>query len=253
MKRALFVCLAVAGLAASTGCCGGFGVRCHHSCGSEAACGSCAGPAVESCGGSCGGGGCDITCDEGNCGRGCFNPLAPLGWVVRLLGCGCPCGGCDRESYWGDFYSDPPACHEPCDRQGNWQGRGCGCGGDGYSVKGNYITDEGLARSVAQPPLSNQTVSTKAGSRYPTQTPQYAPKSVAKSPYISQSGAARASGSRSAMVQNQGSSGAVGAVPPPKLISVTDRVVKPATTAAEEEDPAAVIAQNPRGEWKAAR
>ena len=44
---------------------------------------------------------------EGGCG-----PLGCLG-----------CKGCG-ESYWSEWFNDPPACHDPCDHCGNWVGHG---------------------------------------------------------------------------------------------------------------------------------
>jgi hypothetical protein len=49
--------------------------------------------------------------------------------------CGRSCG----ERYWGDFYSDPPDCWDPCDRHGNYMGGGCrNCGGNGGNG-GGYV------------------------------------------------------------------------------------------------------------------
>ena len=60
--------------------------------------------------------------------------------------CGPSCG----ERYWGDFYSDPPDCWDPCDCHGNFTGGGChscrnGHGG-GYSRDdmGDGYVDEGM-------------------------------------------------------------------------------------------------------------
>jgi hypothetical protein len=49
--------------------------------------------------------------------------------------CGPSCG----ERYWGDFYSDPPECHDPCDTCGNYVGRSSYRGGEWGSV-GGYST-----------------------------------------------------------------------------------------------------------------
>jgi hypothetical protein len=50
------------------------------------------------------------------------------------------------ERYWGDFYSDPPDCWDPCDCHGNYNGggqRNCGCnGGPGHPAAG-AVQDDG--------------------------------------------------------------------------------------------------------------
>ena len=44
-------------------------------------------------------------------------------------------GGCG-ETYWGDWYGDPPDCNDPCDTCGNWTGGGVPAGG-GYAIGGH--------------------------------------------------------------------------------------------------------------------
>jgi hypothetical protein len=54
--------------------------------------------------------------------------------------CGPSCG----ERYWGDFYSDPPDCWDPCDHCGNYTGGGChNCGGSSHPAHAQrgYIDD----------------------------------------------------------------------------------------------------------------
>ena len=53
----------------------------------------------------------------------CFHPL---GWIGSLFYCGTWCGPSCGNTYWGEGISDPPACHEPCSRGGQWTGHG-GC------------------------------------------------------------------------------------------------------------------------------
>ncbi len=53
--------------------------------------------------------------------------------LFALFTPGCWCGRGCGERYWGDFYSDPPDCWDPCDCYGNYTGGGCRhCGGGGY-------------------------------------------------------------------------------------------------------------------------
>jgi hypothetical protein len=79
---------------------------------------------------------CTDPCGNACCGR-CWH-RGPVSWVFALImrgfcwnsydGCGC------GERYWGDFYSDPPDCWDPCDGHGNYTGGGCRtCGGGGQA------------------------------------------------------------------------------------------------------------------------
>jgi hypothetical protein len=79
---------------------------------------------------------CDPCCDP--CGSPCrVWHRGPLSCLFALF---CPntwCGPSCGKRYWGDFYSDPPDCWDPCDGYGNYSGGrcggghggGCGCGG----------------------------------------------------------------------------------------------------------------------------
>ena len=164
-KRALWICLVSAVVAATSGCCelGSFlccplgslgscvpvcepthccdGAYCGQ-CGP--ACGVC-GPACEPCGDvcvdaccepSC----CDTCCDPccgsccDPCGGSCWSGCGPLSWLLGGLGWGCCGSGCG-ECYWSDFHSEPPDNCDPCDRYGNWTGGSCG-GGCGAGCRG---------------------------------------------------------------------------------------------------------------------
>ena len=61
----------------------------------------------------------------------CFHPLR---WIGSLFYAGTWCGPSCGNTYWGEGISDPPACHEPCNRGGQWTGRSgcasCNHGGD---------------------------------------------------------------------------------------------------------------------------
>jgi hypothetical protein len=104
----------------------------------------------DSCGGDCGpsgcgrvvgrsSGSCEDPCGD-PCGSGCYARCwhrGPLSCVFALLApstwCGAPCG----ERYWGDFYSDPPDCSDPCDGYGNYAGGGIR----------SYASGNGMVRS----------------------------------------------------------------------------------------------------------
>jgi hypothetical protein len=109
------------GSAALAGCpsCGG-GQACESACGN---CDACCQPCPPCGAGSAG------------CG-GCIHPLAPVEWVLRLLGgsLGCGggcCGGCSGETYWGDCGTG--GCSS-CDVQGNYVGRGPAAFGPTYAA-----------------------------------------------------------------------------------------------------------------------
>jgi hypothetical protein len=84
---------------------------------------------------------CGDTCEEScgtTCGRGiCRDRTAcgPLSFVFSIFNANTWRGPTCGERYWGDFYSDPPACHDPCDRCGNYVGRST-YGSDWGSVRG---------------------------------------------------------------------------------------------------------------------
>jgi hypothetical protein len=101
-------------------------------------------------------------CGSGSSGR-CWH-RGPLNCVFALLmpvsWWGPSCG----ERYWGDFYSDPPDCWDPCDGYGNYTGNtgntgntggGCRNCGDahgaatGYSR--NYAGDSRVDESMSVP------------------------------------------------------------------------------------------------------
>jgi hypothetical protein len=179
VKRILFLGLLAGVLTASSGCGLFQSLFCYRPCGAttygdacscgggceDGSCGSCRPARVAArravvadcdddcdggCGGSCGRvsrvAGCR-SCDPCSdpCGSGCIGRpwhRGPLSCLFALFTpntwCGCGCG----QRYWGDFYSDPPACQDPCDGYGNYAGgsgggcRSCG-GGHGRRVRGN--------------------------------------------------------------------------------------------------------------------
>jgi hypothetical protein len=108
MARWLFASLILA-LSVSSGCC------CLPNCGGCGSCGGCCFPEPivwNGCCNECGPGPCESCADCcGECGIFPF-----LNWNKT---CGKGCG----EIYWGEWYSDPPDCCDPCDQcHGQWTG-----------------------------------------------------------------------------------------------------------------------------------
>jgi hypothetical protein len=96
------------------------------------------------CGDCDGGDSCDEPCGR-SCGRGaCGDRTAcgPLTFIFSIFKANTWCGPSCGERYWGDFYSDPPECHDPCDTCGNYVDRSSYRGGDWGSV-GGYSTGGG--------------------------------------------------------------------------------------------------------------
>jgi len=82
-------------------------------------CGPMRAPACES--------GCTTTecdpCDPcGSCYYGHYSPFGPLAAVFRLFRPVAWVGPSCGERYWGDYYSEPPDCCDPCDCHGNFTG-----------------------------------------------------------------------------------------------------------------------------------
>ena len=69
------------------------------------------------------------TCDMGDCGptKSCATCCGGGGIKGWLSGGGIGCKGCG-EAYLGEWRSDPPACCDPCDQCGRWNGGGCASG-----------------------------------------------------------------------------------------------------------------------------
>jgi len=119
------------GCGCDSGCGGGNGGGCG--CGTTGGCGN---------GGGCGCGnsrqadcGCAPSCrSKPSCGCGVCGICGRLG-KCGICGCGGGCGlfkclfgctGCRGEFYWSEWHNDPPRCHDPCDRCGNWIGPSAG-------------------------------------------------------------------------------------------------------------------------------
>ncbi|MEN6450539.1 MAG: hypothetical protein ABFC96_08620 [Thermoguttaceae bacterium] len=145
------------------GGCGMHRARVYGDCGDDG-CPDCGRPCrlrCRSCGscGSCGTcGDCGDACSD-PCGDSCYGRPWHRGPLSCLFALFTPCSWCGRgcgERYWGDFYSDPPDCWDPCDCSGNYTGGGsmsggpvsgggcrhCGGGGGGYSsCQGGHMSD----------------------------------------------------------------------------------------------------------------
>jgi hypothetical protein len=196
MEIRIFLVVRAWGLAAASSGCRLNGMACG---GPLGACGGPCGPPMASSGG-CGGGGCATDCGPSygsSCQTGCraapcetacaepcdvgcgppCRPCGPLSLVFGLINhktwCGSGCG----ERYWGDWYGDPPHCHDPCDRCGNWTG-GSGMTG-GYGMTGG----QGMTRV----------------------DPQYQPKLISSTtgPARNAGGPARNAGSGARMVRSR--------------------------------------------------
>ena len=102
--------------------------------------GGCQSPCAQPCGSmSCGS--CDPCADP--CGQGCYGRpwhRGPLSCVFALFSPCCWHGPNCGQRYWGDFYSDPPDCNDPCDNCGNYAGNGNM--NNGYMTNG-YMSNGG--------------------------------------------------------------------------------------------------------------
>ncbi len=105
---------------------------------------------VASCAAACGSAECD-PCDPcGPCHYGHYSPFGPLVAIFRIFRpvtwMGPSCG----ERYWGDFYSDPPDCCDPCDYYGNYTGAAvCDCRPRGVGRVAAGCVDDGCGVSCA--------------------------------------------------------------------------------------------------------
>jgi hypothetical protein len=134
----------------------------------------------------------------------CDRPCGPLTWFFDLFhpetyeGC-----GCSEERYYGDWASYPPPCQEPCDQCGNYVGKGApqaGGGPTGYVNQRGGTADRVVMSGTAAAP---QGPCAKCGGRH---TAHAAPNSQRT---VSSSTTAPADST-------------------PRVLSVTDEVVKPA-------------------------
>jgi hypothetical protein len=205
--------------------------------------GAIAGPCDEGCG----------ECGMPACGCRCRFVRGPLSFVFALFTAGSyrGCWGGCGERYWGDWYGDPPDCGDPCDCHGNFTGGGCSsCRGGEASADmavgriGNPSYVDGV---VTPQPAGCRTCGqggyashARGAARYPAAYPagaqHYAagqPSGFQRSPAQPPNGGQRTPSSYAS--RGQRSPARYPSTPhsngsyAPRLISTTDRVVKPAT------------------------
>jgi hypothetical protein len=203
---------------------------CHHCLGRSGGCAECGG--VSSTCGDCG--------ECGSCTRQhecCLNPVKAVKAVLRFLGGSCACGGCDQEVYWGPYQRE---C-DPCDRCGNHgSGPVSSYRSSSYVPQGEVIQsapsggcncDKGrVSQSMSSRPTSSYVTTKPSGVRYET-TATRLTSSYATTKSSGARSEANASRPRSS---SQGSYASRSSADPyaPRLISVTDEVVRPAAPAA---------------------
>ena len=225
MKRIILFGLLAGMLSASTGCGLYQAVFCGRSCGGRCGCSSgyCGDECGDNCGPTCGRpvrpactprravvADCDEGCD-GDCARPCHktscgscapcsDPCSdpcgdgccgrpwhrgPLSCLFALFAPNCWCGPSCGERYWGDFYSDAPACEDPCDNYGNYSGGGChNCGSSGHARgyhNGGYYSDDGepMTQDGELTPQADRVVNP---AKKPTLAPHKASKPQPESP-----------------------------------------------------------------------
>ena len=206
MKRILLLCLMSCVAAAASGCaCNswvsapfGPGTVCDSSgcggaCGATAcgptACASACQPVCDDCGMACGGA-CSEPCETA-CGQcagascaACCPPSGPLTWLFVLLSqgyCGPSCG----EVWWGDWHGAPPDCSDPCNRCGEYTGRGapaCESCGTGYAGEVRQAGTTHVASKRANTRVARGRVSVKpTGGQITDPSSQYAPRLISTS------------------------------------------------------------------------
>ncbi len=192
MRGTMWLMALSCGILLSSGCCGflrngscGSGCGCE-SCGPcDGECGSTGGPVrrpyrqrvYADDGGGCGNCGGRETCGEcGNeCGGCCCQRnfcFHPLRWFGSLFYCGTWCAPNCGNTYWGEGISDPPACHDPCSRGGQWTGHGgcanCNRGGMHESAEESPVMDGAALQDDPLPePTPAPKTPTKAMRRLP--------------------------------------------------------------------------------------
>ncbi len=152
MRGTMWLAALGCGILLSSGCCGflqnggcgrGCGYQSSGSCDGDCpTCGPAGGPVRQRIYGNhdcstCGDG---QSCGEsrGSCCQSNFC-IHPFRWIGSLFYAGTWCGPSCGNTYWGEAVSDPPACHDPCNRNGQWTGRsGCAsCNQGGMRASGN--------------------------------------------------------------------------------------------------------------------
>ncbi len=153
-----------------------------------------------------------------------------LGWLFALFrphGAWCD-GGCG-ERYWGGFLSDPPDCCDPCDRCGNWVG-GVGAVGVGPLAGAGSVGPVVPAGAVAAPEACPDCLlpPARAVSRL---GPGRGFTAAPAGPTVLQPGQPWRADAEPGIVTDTTSPYA------PRLLSVTDRVVAPASPERAQQAP----------------
>jgi hypothetical protein len=202
---------------------------------------ACRGPLVGPCGDGC----CD-DCGGPTCRHHCGIIRGPLTLVFALFGAGAyrcgPCGGCG-ERYWGDWYGDPPECCDPCDSWGNFTGGSSNYGDYAgaplvptpgpYDDADTALPPGGVRMAPPQPGgCRNCGQGGHAARSYPGWRPpaQYSSSSPnASGSYASTPRSSAPYGPRQHTSSQHGPSAYASGRYAPRVLSTTDRVVKPAT------------------------
>ncbi len=120
---------------------------------------------------------CEEPCHE-SCGH-CWH-RGPLSCFFALFFQGCWSGPCCGERYWGDFYSDPPDCWDPCDCYGNYNGAECRAGNcrqeRRVSKHGGEYMDYGMSEGPGGAEGDTQIISETDGLASPSPSPTPAAK-----------------------------------------------------------------------------
>lgn len=161
------------------------------SCG-DVGCGDCYDPCYDPCYDACPpcGGCCDPCCNA--CCRGPISAVvhaaetvvaAPIAWVGSLFSAHCYYGPSCGETYYGDWYSSPPDCCEPCGLHGEWIGDGCSTGQCGAYAGGSSCTSCGTAMPETSYSVASPTCTSCAADSRTTvsRRPLVAPASAAPS------------------------------------------------------------------------
>jgi len=182
MRGTMWLMTLGCGILLSSGCCGflangscGGGCGCQRCNSCDGDCGPACGPvrrpyreraSADDCGdcGNCGARGSCGQCDN-ECGSCCQQNFCfhPLRWIGSLFYCGTYCGPSCGNTYWCEGINDPPACHEPCNRGGQWTGHtGCASCNHGGMHESGEVSPVLEGAPLQDDPLQEPTPAVKA-------------------------------------------------------------------------------------------